>query len=71
MFERDNTPIWLGGLVAVAAFALIASYSQIRTAEHTDTAGLAASAPHQDSGPLLTRDQIQELTKITPAAGGR
>jgi len=71
MFEKDNTPIWLGGLVAVAAFALIASYSQIRTAEQPDAAGIAATAPNQDPGPLLTREQVQDLTKIAPAAGGR
>jgi len=29
MFEKDNTPVWLGGLVAAAAIALVASYSQV------------------------------------------
>jgi hypothetical protein len=70
MFEKDNTPIWLGGLVAVAAFFLVASYSQIRTVEQPPITGLAAGS--QGNMPaVLTREQIQGLSNIAPAAGGR
>lgn len=70
MFEKDNTPIWLGGLVAVAAFFLVASYSQIRTVEQPPITGFAAGS--QGNMPaVLTREQIQGLSNIAPAAGGR
>lgn len=66
MFERDNTPIWLGGLVAAAALALVASYSQIRTVDQTD---LAAAARAGAAAPPLSAAEIQEISNIAPAAG--
>ncbi len=66
MFEKDNTPLWLGGLVAVAAIALVASYSQIRAVNET---GIAAAGQTATGEPRLTREQLRELTNIAPAAG--
>jgi hypothetical protein len=69
MFERDNTPIWLGGLVAIAALAMVASYSQIRSVDPTPQAGFSVSGSAGDAGLRLSGDEIRELTNIAPAAG--
>lgn len=66
MFEKDNTPIWLGGLVAAAAIALVASYSQIRT---VDQAGLAGAGRAEVTAPPLSAAEIQDISNIAPAAG--